>query len=657
MADLYWVGNVSEDFATPANYRTAYNGSSSPSSIATTDDIYFTDMGERKCVCSATATIRGLYWEAKFDEDAQGGSSTEKRNVGVEKRFGFAFQLDNSLTATTVRLDGEMTTSNTSGILAFGGAPTLDNGRKFMELGRHASFHNDITIKFAPSSMTQPFYLDNGSYPKVFMTSGKLRPNYIEPYFGGNDKIQMFSLTINGGSVEPTSFSRRDSEVYFLIVGESTGSNTPFSTTLNSIDFGRATLGIAGGRTTALSIPINGNSFYGTTPPFSIKYRAFRAYAPTKASTPYMFNIPAGMKMCVNHLIVDEGALIQGGANTEIECVSLPEIKGSLGDFMQVNDGLYRKSPNAIVSDPLLGYRYGGTGLTSLGTANQVLAVNAGANAIEWQTVSGGGGGSGTVTSVGATVPTGFAISGSPITGAGTLAFTYASGYSLPTTAKQGQWDTAYGWGNHASAGYLTSAITSVAPITLDTGNNRVGINEASPDYDLHVHSGNTNYSVKFEHGEGQTLFNRYGHIQIQNDNSSPTDGATLDNPVWHLGQRDGGQLDIAFGNISTQLVAASDKLLELKRASNSATGAKQIGFLGATAVGQQTVASPAKTSSAPSPRAPLPPAVDPNFDPSLDAELTGIQNHIGTLEADIGALKTAVDAIRTALSNFGLFT
>ena len=55
-----------------------------------------------------------------------------------------------------------------------------------------------------------------------------------------------------------------------------------------------------------------------------------------------------------------------------------------------------------------------------------------------------GGGGTGTVTSVAMTVPTGFAISGSPITAAGTLALSFASGYSLPTTAKQSDWDTAF---------------------------------------------------------------------------------------------------------------------------------------------------------------------------------------------------------------------
>jgi hypothetical protein len=55
-------------------------------------------------------------------------------------------------------------------------------------------------------------------------------------------------------------------------------------------------------------------------------------------------------------------------------------------------------------------------------------------------------GNAGTVTSVSATVPTGFSISGSPITTSGTLAITFASGYSLPTTIKQSNWDDAYTW-------------------------------------------------------------------------------------------------------------------------------------------------------------------------------------------------------------------
>jgi len=52
--------------------------------------------------------------------------------------------------------------------------------------------------------------------------------------------------------------------------------------------------------------------------------------------------------------------------------------------------------------------------------------------------------GTGTVTSVNMSVPLGLQVSGNPIVSNGTLAVNFASGYSLPTTAKQTTWDTAY---------------------------------------------------------------------------------------------------------------------------------------------------------------------------------------------------------------------
>mgnify|MGYP001375516651 CR=1 FL=1 len=42
------------------------------------------------------------------------------------------------------------------------------------------------------------------------------------------------------------------------------------------------------------------------------------------------------------------------------------------------------------------------------------------------------------------TVPTGLTVSGTPITSSGTLAVTFAAGYSIPTTASQTNWDSAY---------------------------------------------------------------------------------------------------------------------------------------------------------------------------------------------------------------------
>lgn len=78
---------------------------------------------------------------------------------------------------------------------------------------------------------------------------------------------------------------------------------------------------------------------------------------------------------------------------------------------------------------------------------------------------TGGSGGSGTVSSVGIQVPTGFEISGSPITDSGTINISFASGYSLPTNVKQTNWDKAFNWGNHAEVGYLKSLPTASSDI------------------------------------------------------------------------------------------------------------------------------------------------------------------------------------------------
>jgi len=112
-----------------------------------------------------------------------------------------------------------------------------------------------------------------------------------------------------------------------------------------------------------------------------------------------------------------------------------------------------------------------------------------------------------------------------------------------------------------------------------------VGIGTTTPDNPLHV-VGAGNFPLRIQADEGNLRMNKFGHLHIQNDNTLPTDGTTIDSPLWSVGQRDGGQFDIAFGALSTQLVSYNDRLLELKRDSNSATGEKQIGFLGATPTG-----------------------------------------------------------------------
>jgi len=59
-----------------------------------------------------------------------------------------------------------------------------------------------------------------------------------------------------------------------------------------------------------------------------------------------------------------------------------------------------------------------------------------------WETISAST--IGALSSVGIAVPTGFSASGSPLTSNGTITISFASGYALPTTAKQTEWDSAY---------------------------------------------------------------------------------------------------------------------------------------------------------------------------------------------------------------------
>lgn len=81
-----------------------------------------------------------------------------------------------------------------------------------------------------------------------------------------------------------------------------------------------------------------------------------------------------------------------------------------------------------------------------------------------------GGGGTGSVESVGLSMPTGFSVTGSPVTTSGTLAVGFASGYSLPPTSKQAQWDTAYSWGDHSQEGYATQSWVNAKGYTTNTG-------------------------------------------------------------------------------------------------------------------------------------------------------------------------------------------
>ena len=90
-------------------------------------------------------------------------------------------------------------------------------------------------------------------------------------------------------------------------------------------------------------------------------------------------------------------------------------------------------------------------------TNGQALVYNATSQKWQNQTIGGGGGG-GTLTAIGLIMPTGFTVNPSTLTADGDFEVGFDTGYGLPLTADVQKGVTAYGWGNHANAGYLTES-------------------------------------------------------------------------------------------------------------------------------------------------------------------------------------------------------
>lgn len=113
---------------------------------------------------------------------------------------------------------------------------------------------------------------------------------------------------------------------------------------------------------------------------------------------------------------------------------------------------------------------------TAVGVSGQVL-TSAGAAAPIWTTPT-----TGTVTSVAMTVPTGLSVSGSPITGAGTLAVTLTAGYMIPGGGSAGQYLQSQGASAPAfSTATLPATATGTGTILRADGTNWVATTATYP--------------------------------------------------------------------------------------------------------------------------------------------------------------------------------
>jgi hypothetical protein len=144
-------------------------------------------------------------------------------------------------------------------------------------------------------------------------------------------------------------------------------------------------------------------------------------------------------------VVVNGGALGTPSGGTATNLTGLPLSTGVTGTLPVANGGTGTATPSLVA----------GTNVTITGTwPNQTIDAS-------------GGGGSGTVTSVAASVPSVFSITGSPITTSGTLAITY-SGTALPV-ANGGTGQTSYTDGQ-LLIGNTTGNTLTKATLTAGTG-------------------------------------------------------------------------------------------------------------------------------------------------------------------------------------------
>ena len=137
------------------------------------------------------------------------------------------------------------------------------------------------------------------------------------------------------------------------------------------------------------------------------------------------------------HTITPTYTALPTKAYVDAQIANLPEpmvFKGSLG-----TDGTITALPTAAAANEGFTYKVitKGTYASKAAKVGDTFISTGSA----WELIPSGDEPVGTVTSVGLSVPTGLTVSGSPITTSGTLAITFASGYSIPTTAKQNTWD------------------------------------------------------------------------------------------------------------------------------------------------------------------------------------------------------------------------
>ena len=402
MANYYWVGNsggTGTDYEVGANWTQTSGGSAHSSAPSDGDNLYFDSTASYDCKISDARQVNAVTIENNFDQ---------------------LFWFDNSSAALTcdsimVKATGKIKASAASKIKFIGtGVTEADPARNIYVLFQHADFatndlgmfdsatsRSNMTFDFSGVSNGVKIVLENGVYPNMDFSGNSNTATFRPAAQSTQNMINTYGITSmlnfktdNKCNVKNEYQAAADYDKIFKINGKIEAACEKFF-------WGNTTLHIWP-QGTDDPFPSSGNyhatgstNRFGATNASSVKVFETQyeklVIEPNGTNNANYYLMDSASILSCNELVIKAGGRLYGPdeqsrQGAEIQCITRPTIDGDW-NFTQLSDGIYRSRTHG----PALNYYHGGTGLNTLGTSGQVLAVHSDGDRLEWSSSAGGG--------------------------------------------------------------------------------------------------------------------------------------------------------------------------------------------------------------------------------------------------------------------------